>query len=152
MLNTPVNITLVSIMKTTAQLLRESMTAISNAQQAVTESAPEYTFRTTITNPFVDDTVRFPDDENVPDLLDVGVVASIFGRDRPATYNSPAEYAEVEIQGVYDLETGDDITNVVDPQSMKAIEAEAAQYFDEQQKAAADDAAEARYRDMLDRY
>lgn len=139
-------------MKTTAQLLRESMQAIATAQQAVTEAAPNYTFEWTVANPFEGDTARWPNDDEVPEEIEVGVVASIFGSDSPATFDSPAEYAEIEIEGVYDLETGKDITTVISPASMESVKDRARQYFDDEAESAEVDAEQDRAEAMRDRW
>jgi hypothetical protein len=132
--------------KTPAQVLRESMDLINSVTtpQVVDEAAePDYQFEYTITNPFFD-----MEDENSPEEIDVGVRASIFGKDRPATFDAPAEYAEVELEAVYDLENGQDIIKQVSDRDIERLKQKAREYFDEK----ADEAAIDRYEMSRDDY
>lgn len=79
-----------------------------------------YDIETTITNPNFDDS-----DENSYSDISVGINYSISGEDRDATWGyhggEPPEYAEIDEVTVVNLETGEDITDLVDSDELDSI-------------------------------
>jgi hypothetical protein len=140
--------------KTPAQIIRESMDMLNKISENVITEAPDYRFVASVTNPFMDDTTRYPDPEEVPEELEVGVNYSIFGKNRPATFDHPAEYAEVDIDGVYDLATGEDIQMALPEKSIEVLKQKAIEHADEEAEHAAIDREEASRNDdrYFDRY
>ena len=85
-----------------------------------------YDLELTITNPYfdmhpgdqgigVDDPNEPEDDEEdeEPEEIEVGINYTVSGRYYPATREEPAEYPDIEIDNIVDLETGEDITDMV---------------------------------------
>jgi hypothetical protein len=109
--------------KTSAQILREHMDAINGIIAAPAAAAPvqravEPTYNTylEIANP-----VPSGDPEGDADI-EVGINYSVYGKEAPATFDSPAEYPEMENIEVFNVATGQDITNLISPETMKRIE------------------------------
>jgi hypothetical protein len=68
-----------------------------------------------IRNPYFENPdIEYDEDDEEPEEIDVGVNYEISGGYYPATWDSPAEYPDVDIYQVVDLETGEDITDLVD--------------------------------------
>jgi hypothetical protein len=85
--------------KTSAQILREHMDAINGIIAAPAAAAPvqravEPTYNTylEIANP-----VPSGDPEGDADI-EVGINYSVYGKEAPATFDSPAEYPEMEVR------------------------------------------------------
>lgn len=57
-----------------------------------------------------------------PEEIEVGVDYSISGRFYPATQYEPAEYPELEITKIVDLDTGENITDAISGSEWEAIE------------------------------
>ena len=78
--------------------------------ESVEEGVGRYDSTYTIQNPNFN-----PDDENSPEEIDVGVNYSVQGEYRPATWGysggDPAEYPEIEIESVVNLDTGEEISD-----------------------------------------
>lgn len=74
-----------------------------------------------VRNPFFDE--DGPDDDTNPWLIDVGVNYHMLGKDIPATWENPAEYADVEVTDVTDLTTGRKLNFFdLDDEDQKTIE------------------------------
>jgi hypothetical protein len=108
--------------KTSAQILREHMDAINGIVAAPAAapvqrvSAPSYDTYLEIANP-----MPSGDPEGDADI-EVGINYSIYGKEAPATFDSPAEYPEMENIEVFNVATGQDITSLISDSTMKAIE------------------------------
>lgn len=79
-----------------------------------------YDMTAEVTNPAYAAWENGEGDENnpPPEVIKVGINYSISGEERPATWGyhggEPAEHPEIDDASVFDLETGEDITNQVD--------------------------------------
>lgn len=118
------------------------MDAINSIQTAPAETvvptmeavdSNKFDFVTEIENP----QFGLTDDEDEPEMLDVGVNYSISGKYYPATFDSPAEYPDLDLLNVVILATGEDIVSKLTDSQTEQIDQEC---FADAERAA-DDAA-----------
>jgi hypothetical protein len=67
-------------------------------------------------------------DEDIPDTIEIGVNYSITGSYLPASWDSrggdPEEHPELDIEAIVNLETGEDISDLIDDSTRASIEQE----------------------------
>ena len=119
--------------KSPSQLLRETMDAI-NGIQAAPVAAPvqaldpsRFDFVTEVANP------NFDLSEDEPEEVEAGVNYTISGKYYPATFDSPAEYPDLDITAVVILATGQDVTSQLSTRESDRIEREC--FADAEQRA-----------------
>jgi len=82
-----------------------------------------YDLETTIDNPAWNG-----EDDNIPDTIEIGVNYTITGSYRPSTWGyhggEPEEHPELDIDSIVNLETGQDIHNLIDRDTLSRIEEE----------------------------
>jgi hypothetical protein len=82
-----------------------------------------YDLETTIDNPAWNG-----EDDNIPDTIEIGVNYTITGSYRPSTWGyhggEPEEHPELDINSIVNLETGQDIHNLIDRDTLSRIEEE----------------------------
>jgi len=120
--------------KSLAEQMREDMQRIEAVAKPAQPPRPDFTW--TVDNPDQPAPGTDPDDWN-PEI-DVGVTYSLHGRYYAATREQPAEYPEIEIS-VFNLETGEDITDKLSPSDLESIEQRAWEHSDEHGAAEPDD-------------
>lgn len=140
-------------MKTTAQIIRESL----NFMGQVNEAQPSYKFKTTIFNPFP----PTPEQQALEDSgqesgweeeIEVGVDYTINGRYRPATRTDPEEYPDMDGITVIRLSDNVDITELVSDEVKETLGGEAWEHAENERDYNADQSKIDRYADSRSRW